>query len=301
MQVTNNTNQDYWFGPLHIGPNASNVYVDDVDDTSLYLTDDAVADAINALAASGKISVSGAASPFPRPTGVPELLHGDGSPEGLVYAGQGSLFLRRDNSGGVQLYQKTSGIHLNTGWASISSSNFASPTGAIHLYAGATAPNGWLVCDGSAVSRTTYADLYAALGGASSPYGQGDGSSTFNLPDLQGRVPVGKGTNASVSALGANDGQAAANRRPQHRTTKALSISDPGHTHVEQTEGGGSAGSGTWKPQRSDNSVYPSSDASITTASATTGISVSGSVGTNNANDALDTPSFIVVNYIVKT
>jgi microcystin-dependent protein len=57
-----------------------------------------------------------------------------------------------------------------------------------YLYA---APSGFLLCDGSAYSRTVYANLYSALGGTSSPYGQGDGSTTFNVPDLRGRVTVG--------------------------------------------------------------------------------------------------------------
>lgn len=116
MQVTNNTNQDYWFGPLHIGPNASNVFVDDTSATSLYLTDDEVADAINYLYANNKIAVTGPAVPFPRPTGKPDLLHGDGSPEGLVYASEGSLYLRRDDA---NVYQKRSMVHLNVGWTSL--------------------------------------------------------------------------------------------------------------------------------------------------------------------------------------
>jgi hypothetical protein len=91
--------------------------VDDTTATSLYLSDDTVADQINTLYASNKIQVSGQALPFPRPTGDPELLHGDGSPEGMIYAGQGSLYLRRDNA---SMYQKTSGIHLNTNWNVIS-------------------------------------------------------------------------------------------------------------------------------------------------------------------------------------
>ena len=63
------------------------------------------------------------------------------------------------------------------------------PAGVVLPYAGATAPSGWLLCDGSAVSRTTYANLFAAIGTA---FGTGDGSTTFNLPDLRGRVAVGK-------------------------------------------------------------------------------------------------------------
>lgn len=63
------------------------------------------------------------------------------------------------------------------------------PPGAIVAFAGAIAPAGWLLCDGSAVSRTTFAALFAAI---STAYGPGDGSTTFNLPDLRGRTTVGK-------------------------------------------------------------------------------------------------------------
>lgn len=59
---------------------------------------------------------------------------------------------------------------------------------------------GWLPCDGAAVSRTTYAALYAALGGATSPWGQGDNSTTFNVPDLRGRALLGAGQGAGLSA-----------------------------------------------------------------------------------------------------
>lgn len=58
------------------------------------------------------------------------------------------------------------------------------PPGTIHAFAGATAPEGWAICDGSTVSRTTYAALYAAIG---DNWGNGDGSTTFHLPDLRGR------------------------------------------------------------------------------------------------------------------
>lgn len=58
------------------------------------------------------------------------------------------------------------------------------PPGAISAYTASTAPTGWLVCDGSQVNRTTYADLYAIIG---TKYGSGDGATTFHLPDLRGR------------------------------------------------------------------------------------------------------------------
>lgn len=58
------------------------------------------------------------------------------------------------------------------------------PAGIVSPYAGTSAPTGYLMCNGSAVSRTTYADLFAAIGTA---HGTGDGSTTFNLPDYRGR------------------------------------------------------------------------------------------------------------------
>lgn len=61
------------------------------------------------------------------------------------------------------------------------------PLGAIVNYGGDIAPTGWLICDGSAVSRTTYADLYAVIG---TKYGPGDGSTTFNLPDGEAAAAI---------------------------------------------------------------------------------------------------------------
>lgn len=77
------------------------------------------------------------------------------------------------------------------------------PAGAISLYGGSTAPPGYFLCDGAAVSRTTYARLFARLG---TTYGTGDGSTTFNLPDLRQRFPLGKAASGTGSALGATGG-----------------------------------------------------------------------------------------------
>ena len=62
------------------------------------------------------------------------------------------------------------------------------PIGAMMAYGGATAPSGWLLCYGQAISRTTYSALFAVIGIA---YGAGDESSTFNLPDKRGRASIG--------------------------------------------------------------------------------------------------------------
>ncbi|GAB5388874.1 MAG: tail fiber protein [Alphaproteobacteria bacterium] len=67
----------------------------------------------------------------------------------------------------------------------------------MHDFAGSSAPSGYLLCDGSAVSRTSYADLFAVIG---ETWGAGDGSTTFNLPDMRGRVAVGSGTGTGLTA-----------------------------------------------------------------------------------------------------
>ena len=70
------------------------------------------------------------------------------------------------------------------------------PAGVIEMYGGSSAPSGWLMCDGLPHSRTTYASLFAAIGIA---FGGGDGSTTFNVPDFQGRSPKGEGTSSGGS------------------------------------------------------------------------------------------------------
>lgn len=71
------------------------------------------------------------------------------------------------------------------------------PSGAVMAFAMNSAPTGWLEADGSAVDRTTYADLFSAIG---TVYGSGDGSTTFNLPDLRGYFVRGSGTNGDGTA-----------------------------------------------------------------------------------------------------
>lgn len=78
-------------------------------------------------------------------------------------------------------------------WAQIS----GPPIGVIEWTCAAAAPLGYLIADGTAVSRITYAGLFALC---STTYGVGDGTTTFNLPDLKGRVPIGAGTGTGLTA-----------------------------------------------------------------------------------------------------
>ena len=72
-------------------------------------------------------------------------------------------------------------------------------TGSIQLWAGQAQPRGWLVCNGQAVSRTHYAALFSVIG---TRYGMGDGSTTFNVPNLCGRVPVGADSTYPLASMG---------------------------------------------------------------------------------------------------
>lgn len=95
------------------------------------------------------------------------------------------------------------------------------PVGSIFMFGGSSAPDGWLLCDGSEVNRSTYSDLFTAIG---ETFGIGDGSTTFNLPDFQGRSPVGVGSGSGLTprALGDSGGE------EEHQ----LSVSEmPAHRH----------------------------------------------------------------------
>lgn len=94
------------------------------------------------------------------------------------------------------------------------------PVGVINPFGGASAPEGWLLCDGQAISRTDYADLFAVIGTA---FGSGDGSTTFNVPDMRGKVPVGfNSSETEFDNLGETGGE----------KTHTLSITEmPSHSH----------------------------------------------------------------------
>ena len=70
------------------------------------------------------------------------------------------------------------------------------PLGTINAFGGSTAPEGWLLCQGQAISRTTYEDLFKVIGTA---FGAGDGSTTFNIPDMRESVPKGAGLTGKSS------------------------------------------------------------------------------------------------------
>lgn len=108
------------------------------------------------------------------------------------------------------------------------------PAGSLVAYAGAAAPSGWLMCDGAAISRTTYASLFAVT---STTYGVGNGSTTFNLPDMRGRSPIGSGTGVGLTAralnaqVGTETHQIITSEMPSHAHTATTGNDTPDHGH----------------------------------------------------------------------
>lgn len=156
--------------------------------------------------------------------------------------------------------------------------------GTIVMTGRATAPTGWLLCDGAAVSRSTYADLFAAIGTA---YGVGDGATTFGLPDFRQRFPLGKATSGTGATLGGTGG-----------TIDHVHDLDTASSHAKITAASGSTNNAhtTRKTTPSWNSVlemdWPNTGGQV--SAHTSGADLGGSSGTGN-------PPFQVANYKIKT
>ena len=180
----------------------------------------------------------------------------------------------------------------------------AVPTGSVHLMASTTPPSGYLKCNGAAVSRTTYADLFAEIGTA---FGAGDGSSTFNLPDLRGEFVRGWDDSRGVdSGRSFATTQSSQNKQHNHSASSTSSISPSSHNHVfpgdDQFANANNVGgwtnrtSGSFnydaKSQSGNGKVYLTSDASL---------SVSTSVTVNNDGGSEARPRNIAMMYVIKT
>lgn len=111
------------------------------------------------------------------------------------------------------------------------------PAGIVMPFAGSTAPQGYLLCDGSAVSRTDYAALFAVIG---TTYGAGDGSTTFNVPDISGRVVIGPSQSHALGSTGGSETvtlteselPAHTHEVPQHGHSDTIAATTPTFSHT---------------------------------------------------------------------
>lgn len=164
----------------------------------------------------------------------------------------------------------------------------SAPAGTVNPYAGSTAPTGWLLSFGQAVSRSTYANLFAVIG---TTYGTGDGSTTFNLPDLRGRAVAGLdnmgGSAASrltSTVLTASNTLGATGGTQTHTLTTAQM---PSHNHDIQRSN--SAATSVAADASAHYRIQANTGATITTTQ---------NVGGDTAH--LNTQPTIVLNYIIK-
>ena len=164
----------------------------------------------------------------------------------------------------------------------VASNGATIPPGTIFPFGGASAPSGYLFCDGTTVSRTGYAALFSAIG---TLWGVGDGSNTFNLPNLQGAFLRGAGGGLNPSARVVGSYEADTNKSHTH----TASVTDPGHKHVVPyyTSGQGTSFSGS--------AVL--GGLTSETNSATTGVTVANAA--DGGTEAV--PKNYAVLYIIKT
>jgi microcystin-dependent protein len=170
--------------------------------------------------------------------------------------------------------------------------NALSPIGSVTAYALATPPAGWLLCDGSVYSASAYPTLSVGLG---STYG-GNGTTTFAVPNLKGRMPVGlDSTQTEFDARGETGGvkevtlTSAQSGLPAH----SHGVSDPGHIHYQSGIGLSANGSRAGL-------VNPDGIGFTATGSQVTGISISNNAAANAASAHTNLQPYIVMNYIIR-
>jgi len=180
------------------------------------------------------------------------------------------------------------------GWTDSSVSkpyNWLVPPGAVMPFANTlSSPSGWLLCDGSTYSRTTYANLFGAIG---TTYGVGDGSTTFAVPDLRGYFVRGSGTNADGTASGTL-GVKTADSTKLPTASFTGTTSDPGnHTHNSQAA---DTATGTGPYHGELTSATPTLNIATTAAGAHTH-----TVTINGGGDSETRPKNIALPYYIKT
>jgi microcystin-dependent protein len=217
--------------------------------------------------------------------------------KGILYGQAGSAVLATAAGTEGQLLRAGS-----SGVPAFSTVNAVNPAGAIIMYGAASAPTGYLKCDGSNVSRSTYADLFTAIG---TTYGIGDGSLTFGIPNLESRFPIGYDGGSSYALAGT--GGAITDTPTLSGTNAGTAITEaqmPSHTH-DSWGSGWPTGTWTGGTGTTQSSVTQGSGSLVSTSTLRTLATGSGNTHTHTwtgTSTAVDTvPPYLVVNYIIKT
>lgn len=161
------------------------------------------------------------------------------------------------------------------------------PSGSVIHFAGAAAPTGWLLCDGSQYFTTSYTALFAAIG-----YTFGGSLTLFNVPDLRGETIRTLGS-APYNTLGATGGAETYTLLDSNLPAHTHTITDPGHRHTATAMTEGANGDTGLAFERVGNNNE------VTTTTVSTGITVNNSTNANNAFSIVN--SYIVLNSIIKT
>jgi len=161
--------------------------------------------------------------------------------------------------------------------------------GEIKMWPTASAPTGYLLCNGSSVSTTTYAALFAVIG-----YTFGGSGASFTLPDYRGRMPIGVSGSYALAATG---GAATTTLITANLPSHTHPITDPGHDHDAITQTTGSSSSGAQYTNSFAGSVNTTSTLMIQTA--TTGITATDATGSGTAATTIS--PYLAINFIIKT
>jgi microcystin-dependent protein len=170
------------------------------------------------------------------------------------------------------------------------------PTGSILMWPTATAPSNWLLCNGSAISRTTFASLFALLG---TTFGAGNGSTTFNLPNYNDRMPIGAGSLYAAAGTGGSKDASVIS----HTHNASSSVSDPGHSHTTPFNRTSKSNNAT-PHMLTDPNVGENFNGRVNlpTTSVGTGISVSTSIeATGSSGTNANLPPYLGIFFIIKT
>lgn len=218
------------------------------------------------------------------PNANPVILDANG--EAIVFSAAGTVYTIALHDASDTPIWSVDGVVATTSPTN-GTNGTGAPTGLISAYGGASAPSGWLLCDGSAVSRGTFAALFAVVGTA---FGAGDGATTFNVPDYRQRFPLGKAASGTGNVLGATGGAIDhTHTGPSH--THGVTVTRDGWGEILNAPSitgrlntGYAAGAGQF-----NSSYQPTADLAITSAADGTG-------ATGTAN-----PPYQVANFIIKT